>query len=118
MKKWQLLDIIKLGGEGSGHHGHAGIPGQRGGSASRTLRAIPQHVWQRAGQRARYRHLRQFAKKLRTAEVFPRSKKVMWHIPVVIEGRLAGTLVGNDAVAKTFLGPGMVPKEGSREIIL
>ena len=28
-------EIRKLGGSGSGHHGHKGIPGQRGGSAPR-----------------------------------------------------------------------------------
>ena len=31
MKKWQIIE--KLGGPGSGNHGHRGVPGQRGGSA-------------------------------------------------------------------------------------
>ena len=32
-------EIRKLGGPGSGHHGHKGIPGQRGGSMSRVSAA-------------------------------------------------------------------------------
>ncbi len=37
MRKWRPFDVsgeIEKGGEGSGHHGHAGRPGQRGGSAA------------------------------------------------------------------------------------
>ena len=32
MKRWQILERFNLGGAGSGHHGHKGISGQRGGS--------------------------------------------------------------------------------------
>ena len=34
MKRWQILERFNLGGAGSGHHGHKGIPGHRGGSAA------------------------------------------------------------------------------------
>ena len=33
MKKWEIIERYNLGGEHSGHHGHKGVPGQRGGSA-------------------------------------------------------------------------------------
>ena len=34
MKRWQIIEnVLKFGGEHSGHHGHKGVPGQRGGSA-------------------------------------------------------------------------------------
>lgn len=34
MKKHEIIEhiLVKLGGPGSGHHGHAGVPGKRGGS--------------------------------------------------------------------------------------
>ena len=42
MKKHELIEkVLKLGGPGSGHHGHTGIPGHRGGSASSSSGSIP-----------------------------------------------------------------------------
>jgi len=35
----KLIDLLRLGGPGSGHHGHAGRPGKRGGSAPKEYRA-------------------------------------------------------------------------------
>jgi len=106
-------DLKKLGGPESGYYGHKGVPGQVGGSAPRTLRYIPGHVWQRANERATYTSLHQELSKIKELEIFPRSKSVTWHI------RLSnGTLVGHDASAQTFLAPQMIVKEGSVEITI
>ena len=101
---------VKLGGPGSGNYGHRGVPGQVGGSA-RSLRYVPSHVWERAGQRATYRELKEAIVKIKELEVFPRSKKQSWHISLP-----GGILVGSNAAAQTFLAPTMTVKEGSTEI--
>lgn len=107
-----------LGGPGSGHRGHKGMPGSQGGSVGRGLKVVPNHIWEQAGKRTGFKAVRNTVKKLRTSKVLSASKKTKWFYRIEVEGRLRGFLVGEDAVAKTVLGHGMKPKEGSVEITL
>ena len=40
MKRWEVIEQFNLGSEKSGHHGHKGVPGQRGGSAPSVGRGV------------------------------------------------------------------------------
>lgn len=101
---------VQKGSDTSGHYGHEGRQGQQGGSVGgTTLRAISQHVWDRAGKRARFKLIRTAVGHLRKNPVLPESKKAKWHLPMVFEGKVAGILVGDDARAITVLGPKMKP---------
>jgi len=84
-------------------------PGNQGGE---TLRGVPGHVWQRAGERTGFQAVKQVVQSLRKKPVLPESKSQKWHCRL----ERGGWLVGSDAVAQTVLARGMKPYKGSMEI--
>lgn len=122
MKRHEIIRqiLVRLGGPGSGHHGHKGRPGQRGGSSpGSTLVSKPGgHLWERARQRTGFKVVREAIKKLTSNPVLPASEDQAWHMPLLAGERVKGYLVGNDAYATTVLGPWGRPRENSMEIKL
>lgn len=117
MKRWKIIEQILLGGPGSGHHGHKGVPGKRGGSAP--LSGKPGgHIWKRAQQRIGFKVVREAIKKLTSTPVLPADEGQFWHMPLLVGDKLRGYLVGNDAHASTVLGAWGRPREDSMEIKL
>lgn len=102
--------IIKLkrstkGGLGSGHHGHAGLPGQIGGSAPGKV-SLSSHAVQRMRERKKYSSVRSTLKKLDGAMV-PDGD---WYCTLYHNDKLDGYLVGTGRVVKTVLGSWYEPE--------
>ncbi len=95
------------GGEGSGWHGPP-----KGDHTP--LKGVPGHVWERAGQRAGFKVIRNAIKQLKRKPLLPAKKSQKWYLK--LDGK--GFLVGNDAKVATVLRASMKPKEGSLEITL
>lgn len=107
------LGLFK-GGPGSGWHG----PPQGTHAGGTPLKYVPDHVWERAGQRTGYKTVRTAIKTLRKNEVLPKSKGTQWHLKLEREGKVVGYLVGSDSRASTVLSSEMSPKPDSVEITL
>lgn len=115
------IEIAVEGGPGSGNWGHAGIPGNVGGSAARSGPVIAQatpsekvrkartafnniwvspHAKKRTAERRKYQSVKAAVDRLRRMETPPGE----WHMTLTRRGKLDGYLVGVDGVVKSVLG--------------
>jgi hypothetical protein len=99
------IKVRRKGGPGSGHHGHAGLPGQVGGSAPGKV-SLSNHAVQRMKERKKYSSVRNTLKKLDGASV-PEGE---WYCTLYHNDKLDGYLVGVGRVVKTVLGSWYEPE--------
>lgn len=100
-----IIKLRRKGGLGSGHHGHAGLPGQIGGSAPGKV-SLSSHAVQRMRERKKYSSVRSTLKKLDGAMV-PEGD---WYCTLYHNDKLDGYIVGTGRVVKTVLGSWYEPE--------